>query len=224
MSSRGLERQGLHAIAWIAFFLLSACAHSHGSAESEGAAAPASTGPFRAFEPPPPLALGEPPEVSGKCSDESAFEQETTRETAALDASLRHDGGMLLSATLVPIGMREDEPQEGTIMRGPKGERWLVVSETHSCNPYIPRVAMSASHEVYQAMPQMKAKETRDVRLCSPICGGCGIQGEPAAVVVEVPAGAHLGATRAVTFSIDVALAFKALDEDGKPMRCMPPP
>jgi hypothetical protein len=191
--------------AWV---ILSACSHG---------------GPFRPFVAPPALVSpGPATDATQQCRDGAAVvtDYEAGRERAAFDAELRKTGGMLLVAT-EDRRTADGAVKLGTTVRGPSGERWLVVGETNACGEVYQTVAISAAHEVFVADPQPKALQQRIVSLCTPDCRlGCGNQHERHAVVVEVPKGAHLGAPRDVPFPIDVQVDADAFAPGGARIEC----
>ncbi len=158
---------------------------------------------FRAYTPPAPLVspgAATPESEACRPPDPRLVDYETAREHAALDASLRAHGSMLIPARVFEQG---DAPELGGVFRGPAGERLLVIGDTESCDPQIPLVGIDKSRAVFVVRPVPRPQTKRTVQLCEPICGGCGMH-RPVPVVVEIPEGGHLGLERDLTFPLDV--------------------
>lgn len=199
-----------------AWLVLAACSHpsAPGSPPEDR---------FRPYRAPTALASPGPATVaSAQCraDAEAVVDFERARESAALDAELRKSGGMLLVAH---EDRRIDRAnyKPGGIVRGPAGERWLVVGETGACGEIHETVAINAKLEVFIAYPQAKPVQRRVVNLCQPDCrAGCGIEQERHAVVVEVPDGGHLGAPRDVPYPLDVQIDAGVFDPSGVRITC----
>ncbi|MGE5182287.1 MAG: hypothetical protein ACM31C_09500 [Acidobacteriota bacterium] len=206
--------------------VVAACSHAPAATPTPPAAPPAAAGPaaeagsaappsgdFRAYTAPAPLLSPGPAAQPGsgcRASEPQLVAHETAREHAALDAELRAHGSMLVQARMLETTERHPR---GSIFRGRDGERWLVVSETHTCTPFIPLVAIDAQLDVFTVNAVAKPATKRTITLCQPICGGCGTPTPLAPVVVEVPAGAHLVAGRNVEYPIDIEVSFTASHE-----------
>ena len=183
-----------------------------------------SHGSFRPFAAPKPIASpGAATAAVETCrtTGDADDRYERSREVAALDASLRADGGMLLRTYELGYSETREPLRVGDIKRGINGERLMVIAELESCGDEGPTlVAIDRSGDVFIAVPAAKARQTRTVRLCGPVCRGCGTRPPRRTLVAEVPDDASFVGTRTVTFPIDVQVQFVALDEQGQPMEC----
>lgn len=184
-----------------------ACSHPASAPHPPLAGSASASAPdYRAFVAPPALVSPGPATVPAKKCNNNASgvtDHEHARERAALDAELRKTGAMLLETH---IDRRTRKAAGiGSFRAGPAGERWLVVGRTNACAESFQTVAIDASGEVFGVTPQATPSKTTNVTVCLPDCrGGCGEESDREAVLVEVPAGAHLGGARTVSFPIDV--------------------
>lgn len=169
---------------------------------------------YRPFVPPEPRVLEAPTRASDlprdpelRCRDlpYEAVQHERERELAALDAALRRRGAMLLQ----PIARRVNG-RRGMVIRGPAGERFMIVAHRNTCGPLSP-VAIDDRGEVFVVHPTPRARQTRRIRVCRACEGGCGRAPESDLVLVEVPDGAHLGDPRMVEFPMDVEVTFDSI-------------
>lgn len=177
---------------------------------------------FRAFVPPQPMKLVAATPQATKCRTTGPVDvpREVGREVAALDAALRKKGSLLLPPAFHhAVGL-----PAGGVIRGPQGERWLVITTVESCGPPAIDVALDPNGDVYIVQRDLKPRQTRKVSLCQPVCRGCGAPPPPTTVVVEVPDVARLVDARVVEVPIDTRVVFFSHDAKGRPKQCQPVP
>lgn len=164
--------------------------------------------PAHAFVPPEPMTIGEATPAGKKCRKAGAEDaaREYARETAALDIELRKQGSMLL-----PVEQSHSGQEAGTIVFGPQGRRMLVVAIVQSCGRPKLQFALASNGDVFRVLPTLRARKTRTVSVCEPICAAsCGMPSPRTALLVEVPAGARLVAGRNITVPIDLKVDLVA--------------
>ena len=169
-----------------------------------------------AFATPPPLApAGPATPASKKCRADADADagREEAREAAALDAALRAQG-------FTPLYVVEGGTADGS-HRGPSRSKQahvipagnvfqLPVGTIAGCGGTPPVVAMTASHEVFVAEPQLVPKQQRTVTECMNTCRGvCGANLPDHVALAQVPADAVLGAPREIKVPIDVQVTFR---------------
>jgi hypothetical protein len=185
--------------------------------------------PFRPFVAPARIASpGAPTPQTKACRNtaDADWAHERARELAALDAALRAKGGMVLATVLFSSAFDDSGyHQIGDVVRGGRGERFMVVAQQSLCPPDAPPlIGIDRGSEVFLALPQLKPKDVRKVSQCQPVCGGCGVEPPISTFVVEVPDGARFVGMRDVSVPIDVEVDLVSLDSNGVPKRCPPVP
>ncbi len=207
----------------------SIAAEAPAAGATDGGATTVAALPFRPFVAPSPVVSPGKPTPRGKAcrrTGEADLARERAREIAALDAALRKSGGMVLPTVQIPMeGDADGVRQLGDSIRGPSGERLLIVAMVGICHPSdVPTIAINRGAEVFVVVPQLRPTTLRTVSLCEPICGGCGRAPSTTTIAVEVPEGAHFVGTRDVTVPIAVQVDLVSRDAKGLPKACAPVP
>ncbi|MFO0598017.1 MAG: hypothetical protein U0228_22130 [Myxococcaceae bacterium] len=129
---------------------------------------------------------------------------------AALARLLKAEGSVLLNAWWERL---EAKPV-GSLVRGPRGERWLVLDDANGCPEAAPFVKLDRAGNVTWLVPTWHAAKTTEVPWCEPRCShGCGVP-SPLLLVAEVPEGARVATPQAMTVELEQDVRFTAQPTD----------
>ncbi len=200
-----------------AALLLGACTHGpHEGAEHAD---------FRAWTAPPPLGPPAAAPPDGACVDgEQTWALEKSRRRAALDAALRAEGAWLLPLTALPVPPEELARETTSIVRGPDGQRWMVVGQTTRCGEIHSEIGADASGRVFIVMGERAPGTVRELHPCRPSCPGvCGHPSPRNDLVAEVPPKARWSPPRTVTYTLEPEVRLLDTDAKGQRFDCLVP-
>lgn len=208
-----------------------AASPAHSKATSQGATSQGDSGAadgtkpetFRAFRKPPkhsmPAATKEknlPKGDSCRTVSSAVYNTERIRLVAALDATMRSAGGLVLPLRS-HIGLTPQSREIGHEFRGPKGERLMIVGQYNECSTPPPYV-LTADYEIFAAYPKAVGKKKRVINACMGDCGGCGMQTPDVPAIAEVPEGSRVVQSREVDVPMATEVVFMTKE------MCMPRP
>ncbi len=135
-----------------------------------------------------------------------------------LAAFLAKRGARLLKTAVLP--WQQDLKEPGALIRGPSGERWMVIEIVQQCSPKAPWASVDKDGSVAVVYPDPRPKQRREVLLCGPAFGGmCGTTPPKTMTVAEVPEGARLvQGGKFVEYPVDVIVDWSARTQ------CVPVP